>query len=148
MKTKTNYDDPNYDERARERLLARRKQAGDCWEYDGARHHGYGWFSYRGKPRGAHQVAYLLFRGPLPEGTEPDHLCRNRACFNPDHLEAVTHQVNSIRGGAGQNNATKTHCPQGHEYTPENTYIGTRATGTYRDCRTCRKARLATFYDR
>jgi len=72
---------------------------------------------------------------------EIDHLCRVRCCVNPDHLEAVTHRENILRGNTfAAVNAAKTHCPKGHEYTPENTRIH---TGGRRQCIACSRA-----YDR
>ena len=77
-----------------------------------------------GKSIGAHRVAYRWFVGEVPYGREIDHLCRVRRCCNPAHLEAVSHQVNVLRGmSPAALNATKTHCPQNHEYTEENTYL-------------------------
>jgi hypothetical protein len=115
-------------------------QKGDgCWLWLAARlANGYGVFSYGGRPVYAHRFVYELTFGPLPEGTEIDHLCRNRWCVRPDHLEAVPHVENVRRGiGSGwQINAVKTHCPHGHEYTPANTY-------TYRGSRLCRACHLA-----
>lgn len=73
--------------------------------------------------------------GPISENLEPDHLCRVRNCVNTDHLEPVTHRVNVLRGESfAAINARKTHCPQGHEYTPEN--IRRQRNGG-RLCRTC-----------
>lgn len=77
----------------------------------------------------AHRVAYELAIGPIPEGLVLDHLCRNRRCVNPAHLEPVTNAENIRRAAA-----LITHCPYGHEYTPENTRI---ADG--RSCKTCHR---------
>ena len=84
----------------------------------------------------AHRASYLAFVGPIAEGMVLDHLCRNRACVNPDHLEPVTQQVNLLRGETLQAaNRRKTHCPKGHAYDEANTlhYRGKRY------CRACRK---------
>ena len=84
----------------------------------------------------AHRFAYNLFKGVIPEGLEPDHLCREKSCVNPDHLEAVTHQINVLRSaGPAARNAVKTHCPAGHPYSGENLYE--HKTG--RGCKICRR---------
>lgn len=114
---------------------------GDCWEWMGSRHLGYGqWHT----PRPAHLVVlahrhvYELLVGPIPDGLQVDHLCRNRACVNPDHIELVTHRVNTLRGTSpAALNARKTRCIRGHGFTPENTEY--RRSGERR-CRTCRRA--------
>lgn len=80
----------------------------------------------------AHNVVYEEQVGPIPEGLELDHLCCNKPCVNVQHLEPVTHGENVRRSAA-----RITHCPQGHEYTPENTYWF--PGGTKRKCRTCRR---------
>jgi hypothetical protein len=91
-----------------------------------------------GKPRYGHRVAYEALVGPIPQGLCIDHLCRNRACVNPDHLEPVTNRVNILRGETIMAaNAAKTHCVRGHEYTPENTLINAK-TGTRR-CAACNR---------
>lgn len=83
---------------------------------------GYGRLHWQGTLRYAHRVAYEVLVGPIPEGLVLDHLCRNRACVNVTHLEVVTNRVNILRGETLMAaNVAKTHCPQGHEYTPENT---------------------------
>lgn len=87
-----------------------------CWEWQGAKDGtGYGklWDGKRLSP--AHRVAYELFVGPIPSGLQIDHLCRNRACVNPAHLEPVTCRENILRGvGLSAVNAKKTQCLRGH----------------------------------
>jgi hypothetical protein len=84
-----------------------------------------------------HRIAYELAHGPIPEGLEIDHLCRNRGCCNPDHLEAVTHHENTLRAWA-----LVMHCPQGHPYDETNTVYETNRLGNpARRCLTCRRAR-------
>ncbi len=79
----------------------------------------------------AHREAYVETYGEIPDGLEIDHLCRTRSCVNPQHLEAVTHQENMARSLPAQ----KTHCINGHEFTPENTYRDPRHQQRY--CRVC-----------
>ena len=109
-----------------------------CWVWQRARDmHGYGVIQVRGKALGAHRVAYEIVKGPIPEGLTIDHLCRTRACINPDHLEAVTNRENILRGeGFAAINARKTHCLRGHAFTEANTY-------QHRDERCCRACRSA-----
>lgn len=107
----------------------------DCWIWQRAlTPNGYAQASYQSKMQRLHKLVWEFFNGPVPEGLELDHLCRNRSCWNPEHLEPVTHQVNMQRGDSWWRN--KTHCPLGHEYSPENTY--TYPTGN-RSCRICRR---------
>lgn len=95
---------------------------------------GYGSFWLNGKRTGAHRAAHLLFKGPIPDGHDIDHLCRNRACVNPTHLEPVTRSENLRRGAVGGHFRDKTHCKNGHRFTPDNTYTDPRG---WRACRTC-----------
>jgi hypothetical protein len=91
-----------------------------------------------GRVIGAHRFAYEWLVGPIPEGMELDHLCRNRGCVFPPHLEPVTHRENCLRApGVASENVVKTHCPQGHEYTPENTRIIPSTGG--RLCKSCQR---------
>ena len=95
------------------------KQDNGCWIWTGATDGDkrYGCIGVKGKLLRAHRASYELFRGPIPEGLSLDHLCKTTLCVNPDHLDPVTHKVNVLRGDSIQaENATKTHCPRGHEY--------------------------------
>jgi len=110
-----------------------------CWVWMGRiLESGYGQIGYKGKQIPAHRLAYLLFKGDIPEGMHIDHLCRNKACVNPDHLEAVTPSVNQQRMGVHRRKSI-THCKHGHEFTPENT-IWKKTNGT-RQCRICTNLR-------
>ena len=115
-----------------------------CWLWtasvDGK---GYGHMRANGKTVGAHRIAHELYKGPIPDGLEIDHLCRVPSCVNPDHLEAVTRSVNAKRGTQGEHTAAKmlakTHCPRGHPYSGNNLKIGSKGE---RRCRICENARV------
>lgn len=77
-----------------------------CWNWNGPLSKGYGTVWADGRNRGAHCVLYELVVGPVPKGLELDHLCRNRRCCNPNHLEPVTHQENMHRSREHRNYTT------------------------------------------
>lgn len=110
-----------------------------CWEWKRSRNsRGYGLISERGVVMLTHRVSYELHVGPIPDGMQIDHLCRNKPCCNPGHLEAVTCAENASR----RPDAYKTHCLRGHELTPENMIVKARPNGrTIRNCRTCQRER-------
>jgi hypothetical protein len=117
-----------------------------CHEWTGNRYpKGYGQFGTRNRTVLAHRWSYEQQVGPIPDGLQLDHLCRNPPCVNPAHLEPVTSRVNHMRS-PGLANGTKTHCPQGHPYSTENT-IRTRRPdgGGARYCRTCVNAYRAAW---
>lgn len=120
-----------------------------CHEWTGAKSVGYGaiWCNTKRQNIGAHRVAWELAHGrAIPTDREIDHLCRNRGCVNPDHLELVTHRENIRRTESEiARNMDKTHCKRGHPFDEEN-------TGTYSDgrrfCRECGRANWRKYYYR
>lgn len=122
-----------------------------CWLWTGAvdKGSGYARFRMHSNTRLGHRVAYVHYVGPVQEGLELDHLCRVRRCVNPAHLEPVTHSVNLMRGaGPGivrARSAAVTHCPKGHAYSPDNTYLDRNGCRMCRECgrQSCRSRRLA-----
>jgi hypothetical protein len=114
-----------------------------CWNWIAARYpDGYGQFYLYGKLNAAHRISHEYFTGEkIPTGMVMDHICRNRSCVRPDHLRVVTRRINAIENNSGVAavNAAKTNCPQGHEYTKENTYIikYKKTNWPSRYCKTC-----------
>lgn len=110
---------------------------GDCWVWVASGSpNGYGQISWQGKTTLSHRLAYRLLIGPIPQGLTLDHLCRNRRCVNPGHLEPVTGLENVRRGHAGKRERERTHCAKGHPYNLTNTYW----YGRKRQCLICRTA--------
>lgn len=121
-----------------------------CWIWTGALYPtGYGHIAWADRPnhmvhRSTHRTMWLALKGPIPEGRDLDHLCRVRACCNPDHLEPVTRQTNLLRGETiPAARAAVTSCPQGHEYTEENTLL---SKAGQRQCKECTYERNRAYY--
>ena len=120
-------------------------QLNGCWIWNGKpTNAGYGLGTYLVNGKwiriGAHRLSYETFVGKVPKGLVLDHLCRNRMCVNPTHLEAVSQRENVLRSPISltAQNTRKTHCPQGHKYDLINTYKRKDRLHDNRGCRICR----------
>lgn len=123
----------------------------ECWEFQGSIGKlGYGAFRICGPQpnitRLAHRVSWVLSNGAIPDGLVLNHICRNRSCVNPDHLEVVTRRENTLHKdseAAARYNYSKTHCSKGHTFSEENTRVVLKPNGTFRQrvCRTCERER-------
>ncbi|MBA7558399.1 hypothetical protein ES708_00002 [subsurface metagenome] len=117
-------------------------QDNGCWNWTGnINWKGYGGFRFNSHWVKAHRFAYEFLVGPIPEGLQIDHLCRNHRCVNPAHMELVTTQENIRRGN--HHNSAKTHCSQGHPFDLFNTYFWQG----HRECRACHRERARKRYE-
>lgn len=115
---------------------------GDCWAWTGALNSkGYGCVGVYRKSQLAHRVAYEITFGLIPAGLQIDHLCGNKRCCNPAHLEAVTGKTNMER----TDQARKTHCVNGHRLAGANLIFKKAGQYTIRNCRECQNARNRAF---
>ena len=114
-----------------------------CWLWIASEtQKGYGQFNVKGlsHPVGSHRITYEAFVAPIPDGFDIDHLCKVTGCCNPRHLEAVTRSENLRR--ATHRVGKYSHCPAGHESSPENTYIKPQG---YKVCRTCMRKHYRSY---
>ena len=117
-------------------------QESGCWDWVGGTiNGGYGRMWYNGKQRLAHRAMYEQLHGPIPDDLQCDHLCRNRLCVNPAHMEIVTQRENILRGqGIAAKHARRTHCSSGHPLSGDNLVVARLRYGS-RICRICNNAR-------
>ena len=136
-----------------ERFWSKVNKTEDCWMFVASGNRwGYGQFWYKGKFIASHRFSYLLEHGELPEGKDIHHLCRNRRCVRPDHLEALTKKEHNKRWrnlepaieATRKRYAERTECSKGHILTDDNTRYYTNTKGYIeRRCRTCHREREA-----
>lgn len=121
-----------------------RRGPDECWPWlAGKKSDGYGVFWDGAAQVGAHRISYEAHHGAIPDGLVIDHLCRNPACVNPFHLEAVDNGTNIKRGiNPIAINAVLTHCRRGHPFDLINTYMTREG---YRVCRTCHRLRQRRY---
>lgn len=118
----------------------------NCWEWVGSNNGvGYGEIRINNKKKYTHRIVYELLVGPIPENKQIDHLCRNRCCCNPEHLEPVTPKENVNRGITEKPHLIKEYCINGHLYS-ENTYD--RPDGKGRNCVQCVRDRSREYQRR
>lgn len=131
------YSDPL--QRFNEKIV---KHENGCWLWQGKLHTaGYAQFRFNNTMVYGHRWAYETYKGPIPDGFTLDHLCGNRCCVNPDHLEPVTVKENNARKLPRSPKSPRTHCVHGHAFTDENSIMWTGG----RRCRICYRERRARY---
>lgn len=134
--------DPSYDRLFMDRCMSKVVvDQNGCWIWTaGKDQKGYGQTAYRKRHTRAHRAFYIAKLGPVPVGLHVCHKCDVPACINPDHMFLGTPRDNlrDMATKGRHKEQQKTHCPQGHEYTPENTFRKKSATTFERSCRTCK----------
>lgn len=131
-----------------ERIMPKIAKSKNCWYWTGAKDwDGYGKIRIYVAPHkyaqgSAHREMYKIFVGKIPDGYQVDHLCMNKSCVKPSHLEAVTPQINTLRApnAPASINARKTHCLKGHKLTTESVYSPPKYPNK-RECKICRLER-------
>lgn len=126
------------------RLWAKIEKTDGCWLWTaGKTPAGYGKFWLSGATELAHRIVYIALVGTVPYNLTLDHTCRVRHCVNPDHLDPVTQQENTLRSpiAPAAINAKKTHCLKGHPYSAANTHIANGRRREERQCRECSRIR-------
>lgn len=125
-----------------DKYLSKINKTKTCWIWTGETSKGYGRCVYQNKHTGAHRAVYEILVGDIPKGLELDHLCRNRTCVNPKHLEPVTHLENIRRANIHRKIATQ--CKNGHPRTEDN-LVKKKYEGYGIVCRICKNARQAKY---
>lgn len=123
----------------KEYFLNRIQKTTNCWYWTGTKNpSGYGIGVFKKRRFSPHRISVELFISEIPKGMWIDHICRNKICANPKHLRIVTPRQNALENNPGifATNKNKTHCINGHEFTPENTGVAKGYKG--RPCRRCK----------
>jgi len=114
-----------------QRFMSKIKKSKNCWIWTGGISDGYGFFKFENTSIRAHRFSYELFKEMIPFRMQIDHLCKNKKCVNPEHLEIVIHQENMMRSNSVSGvNSQKTHCPKGHKYSG----VNKRGQRIYKTC--------------
>lgn len=131
---------PSENDVLQRRLNEKSRREGECLVfYTTVQPNGYGQMWNGRRPEQAHRIAYRIAYGDIPRDTEIDHKCRNRACINPEHLQAITHKQNMHLSETVMGlNHRKTHCIRGHELKGDNLRLEPDGR---RQCRACDRVR-------